>query len=269
MKPEMRTVMTYVTPQMASAWLAKNNEGNRNVRQADVNLLASEIASGGYEPTHQGIGFYDDGTLADGQHRLHAIVKAGVGVWINVTTGLRRVANHKIDRGIGRTSRDSLHFEGIKADTKKVAVCTCMIYQFDTEIAGRCGWHTKKTPSEQYAEFYRRFSDAIEFSMSFPSASRMPAPVAAAVAIAWFTEDRDRLGEFMRILDTGEIFSERDRACLKIRDYVNRKMYGQGMTARHELFLRCCSALRYFLAGKGLSKLYATQDSAFKFAEVC
>ncbi len=268
MKPEIKTVMTFVTPQMASAWLAKNNEGNRSVRQGDVNLLASEISSGGYEPTHQGIGFYDDGTLADGQHRLHAIVKAGVGIWINVTTGLRRVANHKIDRGIGRTAKDSLHFLGIKSDQKRVAICTAMIYQFETEVAGRLGWHPSKIPSERYADLYSRFSPAIEFVMSFSSAARVPAPAAAAVATAWFTEDRERLGEFMLVLDTGEMFSDRDRACLRIRDYLRDKKYGQGTTARNELFLRCCSALRYFLEGKNLSKLYATPDHAFKFAEV-
>jgi hypothetical protein len=268
MKPEMRTVMTYVTPQMASAWLAKNNEGNRSVRQADVNLLASEILSGGYEPTHQGIGFYDDGTLADGQHRLHAIVKSDTAIWINVSTGLKRKANYGIDVGTRRTPRDCLHFLAIKSDQKRVAICTAMIYQFDTEMAGRIGWSPSKIPSERYAGFYQRFSSAIEFVMSFSSAARVPAPAAAAVATAWFTEDRERLGEFMLVLDTGEMFSDRDRACLRIRDYLREKRYGQGTTARNELFLRCCSALRYFIDGRSLSKLYATPDHAFKFASI-
>lgn len=268
MKPSINTVLTFVTPQMASNWLANNNEGNRSVRQGEVNLFASEIASGGYEPTHQGIGFYGDATLADGQHRLLGIVKAGIGIWINVTTGLKRRANHKIDNGIPRTPKDALHFMGVKTDQKRVAICTAMIYQHDAEMAGREGWSPAKIPSERYADFYRRFSPAIEFVLSFSSASRIPAPANAAVATAWFTQDRERLGEFMLVLDTGEMFSDRDRACLRIRDYLRDKKYGQGTTARNELFLRCCSALRYFIDGKNLQRLYATADNAFKFAEV-
>jgi hypothetical protein len=268
MKPQIQTVMTFVTPEMAKNWIAKNNEGNRRVRSTDVEILAGEIAGGGYEPTHQGIAFYEDGSLADGQHRLHAIVKANVGVWINVTTGLSRVANHKIDKGIVRTALDSLHFMGIKSDQKRVAICTSMIYQYESEVAGRTGWSPTKIPSEKYAAYYQRFRDAIEFVLSFSCAARIPAPAAAAVATAWFTQDRDRLGEFMLVLDTGEMFSDKDRACLRIRDYIRDRKYGQGTTARNDLFLRCCSALRYFIDGKSLSKLYATADHAFKFAEV-
>jgi hypothetical protein len=266
-KPKIHTVMTYVTVDMAKDWLAKNNGGNRRVRPSEVDMLANEIGLGGYEPTHQGIGFYEDGTLADGQHRLHAIVKAGVGIWINVTTGLKRVANHKIDKGLVRTSLDSLHFMGISSDSRRVAICTCMIYQFEAELNERVGWSPSKIPSESYAGYYQKFLPAIEFVLSFPSAGRYPAPVTAAVATAWFTEDRDRLAEFMIVLDTGETVTERDRACLRIRDYLQAKKYGQGTTARNELFLRCCAALRYFIEGKNLSKLYATAEHAFKFMD--
>jgi hypothetical protein len=103
--------------------------------------------------------------------------------------------------------------------------------------------------------------------MGFASGSKYPAPAPASVATAWFTEDRDRLGEFMLVLDSGETFGEGDRAALTIRDYLMSRRYGFGTTARNELFLRCCSSLRYFLAGRNLRKLYATPDNAFPFAD--
>lgn len=265
-KPSIRTVMTFVTPTMARDWLDNNNDGNRKVRDGEVELLRRQIVDGGYEPTHQGIGFYADGTLADGQHRLLAVVAAGVGIWIYVTTGLGKRAAHKVDKGIGRTSLDSLHFLGMKSDNKRVAVCQCMIYQLRSERLGRERWEIEKSTSEEFAAYYGAFSEAIEFAMNFGAAAKYPAPFKASVATAWFSEDRQRLGEFMMVMDTGEMFSDEDRAALRLRDYLRDKKYGQGSTARNDLFLRCCGALRYFIAGRSLSKLYATPDHVFKFA---
>lgn len=265
-RPSLTTVMTFVTPEMARNWLENNNQGNRNVRWGDVDLLRRQIEGGTYEPTHQGIGFYEDGTLADGQHRLHAIVKANVGVWILVTTGLRRSTVHKVDKGIGRTSLDSLHFFGMKADSRRVAVCQCMVYQLDAEKAGRERWDISKVTSEEFTSHFRRFSEAIEFSVAYGASAKYPAPLKAAVATAWYSEDRQRLAEFMLVIDTGEMFSDDDRAAIRLRDYLRDKRYGQGSTARNDLFLRCCGALRYFIARKPLSKLYATPEHVFKFA---
>lgn len=265
-RPAITTTMTFVTPENASAWIAKNNDGNRRVRRDDVAMFKGQIVEGTYEATHQGIGFYADGSLADGQHRLIAIAEAGIGIWINVTTGLKRSAVHKIDRGIGRTALDSLHFLGMKSDNKRVAVCQGMIYQFRSERAGRERWEIEKTTSQDFAAFYAAFAEAIEFTMNFGTASKYPAPLKSAVATAWFSENRQRLGEFMMVLDCGEMFSDDDRAAIRLRDYLKDKKYGNGGTARNDLFLRCCGAVRYFIARRNLTKLYATPDHAFKFA---
>jgi hypothetical protein len=265
-RPSIKTVMTYVTPSMAGDWLANNNDGNRKVRKGDVAVLRRQIEEGKYEPTHQGIGFYEDGTLADGQHRLHAIVEAEVGIWINVTTGLRRTTVHKIDKGIGRTSLDSLHFLGVKSDSRRVAVCQCMIYQLMAERTASDRWDVEKSTSEEFSAYYAKCVDAIEFAMGFSAASKFPAPLKAAVATAWFSQDRQRLTEFMLVLDTGEMFSDDDRAAIRLRDYLRDKKYGQGCSARNDLFMRCCGALRYFIARKGLTKLYATPEHVFQFS---
>lgn len=265
-RPTMTTAMTWVTPEKAGDWLEKNNNGNRDLKKGEVELLRRQIEENRYEPTHQGIGFYEDGTLADGQHRLHAIVASGVGIWINVTTGMKRSAVHKIDRGIGRTSLDSLHFLGVKSDNRRVAVCLCMINQFEAEKFGRERWSTRKRTSEEFSDYYARFLDAIEFSVGFAAAAKSPAPLKAAVATAWYGEDRERLTEFMQVMDTGEIAGEGDKAAIRLRDYIREKKYGQGTGERNDLFYRCCGAIRYFIARKGLSRLYATPEHAFKFA---
>jgi hypothetical protein len=262
-RPKITTVMTLVTPQLASEWLEKNNTGNRNIRKGDVEILRAIIAQGLWEPTHQGIGFYDDGTVADGQHRLTAIVQAGISVWVNVTTGLPRRAIHAIDGGLIRTNLDRLHFSGIDSDTHRVSTCNILISQYKTEEAGRGRWKTAKLPSKEFQDFYQLFLESIEFVLSFKRPDRFPSPATAAVASAWYTQDRDRLADFMVVMQSGETPSPKDAAAIRIRDHINKGKYGAGSPARNDLFLRCCGALRYFLSGKPVSKLYAIPDHAF------
>jgi len=262
-RPQITTTMTFITPEMAARWLEDNNIGNRNIRKGDVEILRSIIEQRLWEPTHQGIAFYEDRTLADGQHRLTAIVQAGIGVWANVTTGLTKSSIHAIDGGIVRTKLDRLHFAGIPSDTHRVSVCGLMIAQYKTEEAGRERWATAKIPSREFEDFYEKFLESIEFVLSHKRPDRCPAPMTAAVASAWYTQDRDRLAEFMAVMHSGETGSSRDGAAIRLRDHINKGKYGAGSPARNDLFLRCCGALKYFIAGKPLSKLYATPEHAF------
>lgn len=264
----MTTAKEFVTPEMALEWLVMNT-GNRNVSKADVEYLRDCILAGEFLLTHQGIAFWDDGELADGQHRLHAIVEAGVGVWMYVTRGVARVMAQAIDRGRPRSNKDHLHFAGIKTDTRRVAACMCMINQYRVQRSETaCRWSNSKRrirPGE-FAKFYDAFSEAISFA--YDSNKQLHACVVAAIASAWFTEDRERLAQFRSLIATGAASDSGDMAAIRLRDFLLKKKYGQGESARNDLFLKACSALRAFLDSRPLSKLYASNDHAFPLPSV-
>ena len=65
-----------VTPHLASKWLQKNS-CNRPLSQNTVYRYADAILSGEWKLNGDTIRFDSNGTLIDGQHRLHACVKAG------------------------------------------------------------------------------------------------------------------------------------------------------------------------------------------------
>lgn len=262
----MVTTKEFVTPEMAFEWLSCN-EHNRNLRQADVCYLRDCILSGAWRVTHQGIAFYEDGTLADGQHRLHAIVEAGVGVWVNVTRGMPVENADAIDRGIPRSNRDHLHFRGVKSDTRRVAACVCMINQYYVERSENATrWSKKRLRPDDFAKFYESFSDGIEFAYS--THKQLHACVVAAIASAWFTSDRERLSQFCSLLVSGVATDISDNAAIRLRDFLIKKQYGQGESARNDLFLKACSALRAFLDGRPVTKLYATNEHAFPLPTV-
>lgn len=100
-----------VSPQLATEWLT-HNTNNRPLSKNAVQQLADRIQRGEWQLTHQGIAFDEDDVLIDGQHRLAAIVKAGIAVPLTITHGVPRTAFTVMDTGRKRTGRDALTLAG-------------------------------------------------------------------------------------------------------------------------------------------------------------
>ena len=67
-----------ITPSMAKAWMETNKQ-NRSFSRSTALKYAADMKAGLWQETHQNaIAFYEDGRLADGQHRLSAITEAGI-----------------------------------------------------------------------------------------------------------------------------------------------------------------------------------------------
>ncbi|WP_228981340.1 hypothetical protein [Streptomyces sp. DH12] len=94
-----------VTPDLARLWL-RDNTHNRKLRERAVNDYARDMAAGHWALNGEAIKFATDGTVLDGQHRLHAVVKAGVTVSMLVVTGLPPSAQDTMDSGRKRTTGD-------------------------------------------------------------------------------------------------------------------------------------------------------------------
>lgn len=111
-----------VTPELAAEWLTRNRR-NRALQARAVKALVDAIKAGEWRMTHQGVAFGSDGNLYDGQHRLTAIVEAGVAVPMLVTRGLERAALDAIDTGQVRKAHDVLSIaDGIHIDHHRRAI---------------------------------------------------------------------------------------------------------------------------------------------------
>lgn len=78
--------MEVITPQKAQDILDNHNFDNRVLKQAVVRRYADEMRSGNWRETHQGIAINEKGNLVDGQHRLHAIIRADMPIKMLITT---------------------------------------------------------------------------------------------------------------------------------------------------------------------------------------
>ena len=94
-----------VTPELAELWL-KSMIANRRPSKAHVKFLASMMRRGQFRTTHQGVAFDWFGRLIDGQHRLLAIIEAGIPQQMIVTRNLDPETMLWGDQGRNRRAAD-------------------------------------------------------------------------------------------------------------------------------------------------------------------
>jgi len=96
-----------ISPSLARAILARNRD-NRSIAKNRVDRFVSDMRSGAWEVNNSGLGLGLDGELYDGQHRLHAVVRANLTVRMLVMSGLSRESRATIDQGRPRSVGDNL-----------------------------------------------------------------------------------------------------------------------------------------------------------------
>lgn len=96
-----------VTPQLAKKWLLTNSD-NRSPSPSWVGKMARDMRNNQFPNIGETIKFDEDGHLIDGQHRLEALVEAGVTVEFFIIEGIPREDRFKMDRNRRRTASDEL-----------------------------------------------------------------------------------------------------------------------------------------------------------------
>ena len=119
----MRTVLETITPELAGEYLLRNKR-NRPMSDRHVSGFVKSINAGEFQLTHQGIAFFEDGSLADGQHRLKAIVLSGKPVQMVVSYGVPFNASTSIDTQLrSRSYADALTIEGNDLAKNETVAC--------------------------------------------------------------------------------------------------------------------------------------------------
>lgn len=158
MSEKIRSEIILVTPEKAREFLSFN-EGNRYIRSTWVEYLANCIRNNEWQATHQGIGFSKSGMLLDGQHRLHAIIKADIPVMMMVTYGLADQVFSVLDSGIKRTDADLTKipkatieviriFHRVCSGAERQRMSPLMIDKYYQVIGAVCAVLNKKAPTK-------------------------------------------------------------------------------------------------------------------------
>jgi hypothetical protein len=259
-----------VTPAKAAEYLAHNTL-NRKILPKRVRGYREQMKRGHWPLTHQGIAFDWNGVLRDGQHRLQAIIDADTAMYQWVCRGIDPQAACVLDSGKPRSLRDRIRIAGFEMDRRGAAIANTLWSVYKSQELGMESWPTDSCiDTEQFLRFAKFHASAIEFVVSRDPKRKgiSHGVLLSAICAAYYTENRGRLAEFQSQLVSGEVTSKNDNAVLRLRDWVLTKDTSGGYSARYDLWLRSCTALRAYCSQQPVSRLTAAVSSSYPLPKV-
>lgn len=153
-----------ITPALAADWLKSNAPYNRKIRHAWVAELVKSITDGKWVTNGESIVFDEDGFLIDGQHRLSAVVEAGIPIRSVVVRDVSRDSFKNTGSGHRRTGADRLSFiEVSNATTHAGGIRGYLLskkYRSLYTVETRGGTKGAKTVADyEIIEFYNNHND--------------------------------------------------------------------------------------------------------------
>ena len=169
-----------ITPEAAQAYLMKN-VGNRQLSKITVASYAQLMRDGLWEVNNDAISFNANGRLLNGQHRLSAVIEAGVPVKFFVVRGLATDSFVTMDNGKNRVAADALYTHGVDNGIAIAAVVKRKVLLEEgltVANAGKGGNTTRIKISntlilEEYYKYQEKYNEIASHSRSLYKSSRL------------------------------------------------------------------------------------------------
>lgn len=173
-----------VTPALAQEWLTRNTT-NRPLRRNKVDAYAKQMADGNWRSDREPIEFLEDGTLGNGQHRLHGVIKSGRSVSMPVRYNIKRDDMAIMDTGLQRQASDVLSLGGFK-NAKTLAGAAKVLYlwrNYPSMTMLRAGSHLVNNELiAEFVSFEPSLADSVDAALAFTRRyKRLPASLVAAL----------------------------------------------------------------------------------------
>jgi len=263
MKIETKQIL--VTPETAKNWLKKYNTRNRHIRDSAVQSYAKDMQDGKWAFTHQGIAFYADGSLADGQHRLLAVVRANMPVKFLVTSGLPVEAGANVDQHARRQLHDALQIGGICpwGDRNVVAIARFLM--------SKMGAVTRPRSVNEVATFLEKNKDALLKIAELAHLKKRHVThsgiLACYVCALLAGVAPEKIKRFADIMYSGESNGPIENAPIRLREYLMMNPQCWSGMARVETCLRAMRAIKAFVDEQPISKIVMPSDFLYPIPE--
>lgn len=251
---------TLVTPTMAERWLNKN-KNNRTMKPGVAERYTEDMRNGTWTLCAAPIQFYEgDLGLADGQHRLWAVIESAAAQWFIVVNGIPREAAMNIDRGATRNLSDNVQIAtGETLSTTKAA--TALVVHRGTR-------QTRINHTDaQKLEIYQLHREAVDFSSNKgPWGKGLRNAITLGVmARAWYHEqDKERLATWGRVVSSGMGDGPPDSAAIALRNHLLMKTHNlSDNTSWLELWKKAQHSIKLFMKRKPISILRPVEEEDY------
>lgn len=253
----MKAEFKLVTPAMAEYYLGKNT-ANRKVSERRVRIYERDLVGGNFGTTHQGIAFYNDGSLADGQHRLLAIVKANISAKLLVVTGIKKEDAIHIDSGRARSMSDSIKIGELSdwIEKRHIAMINLIAEPY-------------RLTADETITWLENMEDSAKFAIEHLSCNKRNltnSAIHGAIALAHFYgEDPDRLAHFCKVFLSGIPDGTKDIIIIRLRDDFMSNTGGGGSDKRDRLW-KAMRAIQIFTSGEKIKRLVLPKEPVWVYA---
>lgn len=252
----MKNELLKITPAIATQ-LLQRNLSNRNLSDRLVSKYEQDMRSGNWTVTHQGIAFYEDGTLADGQHRLVAVVRSGVPITMYVTRGLKKEQAINIDMSRPRSVIDGIKIGELSdwIEARHVTMCSVIT-------------HPKRLSTNEIVEFLERIKPSAQLATDAFAANRRyltGSVIHSALSIAHFNGEKPNLlTRFAEVLLTGVAEHASERIIILGREAFFHNI-NNGAADKRDKFLKLQRAIYAYCRGETIKRLTVPKEAIYTF----
>lgn len=260
-RPKITTEILLVTPAMAEKWL-EGKAHNRPIHDSHVQKFERLLQAGDFHLTHQGVAFDTDHRLIDGQHRLWAIMNSGIAAEMMVSHGWPPDTQQFVDQGLIRTTLDVINLRDPDTNATRYTVAVARRMQIGTR-------GTLLLTTHDVVHFAEEHRAALTFAVQEALQNKRPryvtpAGVGAALARAFYHEDKHRLAEFGGVMLGSRMpQGDEDSGAHVLREWLlsGSPIYGAVRVSRDLLtYMKAQRALMAFLNREKIRNLYPQQD---------
>ena len=248
-----------VTVAKATAWLNRN-KSNRHLRPGVVEKYAQDMLAGKWTACAAPIVFYVDGDIADGQHRLWAIVESKKPQRFSVLRNFPREAALNIDTGVPRNLVDNARIAGIEDGLS----LTLIAWSRAVEEGRRS---TNPLSNAHKLALVQKHREAVSWVMQgakLKGSLLRNSVTGAAMARACYAEpDKERLAHFGHVLSSGFSNGDEDSAGIAIRNYLLARRSVMQTSEWRDAFLKVQNAIWYFMRKRKLHVIKPIESESY------
>lgn len=263
-KMQQEVELEVVTPKRAEDFLNRNT-ANRKLRDGVVEKYAHDMQNGKWTECPAPICFYDNGDVADGQHRLWAIIESGTAQKFFIVRGMPREAGLNIDTGLGRSIVDNARIAGINSDLSNELLCVARAIDLGSRHSGG------NISNAIRLAYVQAHNDAARWAMHNGPTGRFlrNSMTLGAVARAWYIEpDKERLNRFCKVLTNGFSEGTHESAAVAIRNYLLQNGGTTTLSAMwRDSFFKVQNAIYYFMRERGLTVIRRVSEEIYPLAK--
>jgi hypothetical protein len=229
----MKTELETITPAMATKYL-EHNQNNRPIRQNHVRFLASEISCNRWKENGATIVF-NGKDLIDGQHRLWAVIEAGIPIKSLVVHDVDKDSFETIDTGLVRTAGDVLSILGHKSGAT-VAAAARFCINYEKGLITRPHWKLGNTQIAEYVQRHKSLISSAAYINELAGEKRWLIGTGLAIALHSLMAKKDQALADDLFAGIKEGFSDSSPATFRfLRERLINMSMGKGKSSQSNI----------------------------------